>query len=279
MLDRLVRDLLTRRKREPEIPEPPAIARMRRNAAAHSRAPRDAHLDVLFSEARVGDRRLLDIVAESARRTDTIMAPLKVFHRHYAMQALVNYFLRAGRLAGRRGECGVFTGLSSRVMCEAARALDPAFDGSGFHMVDSFEGLSAPQAEDFQPVNGPDGSDVMVPPMIAADHFRVDYARVQASFADFPGARFHKGWIPEALELLPDDRWSFVHLDVDMYAPTLACLKYFVPRLVPGGVVICDDYGAPTFPGAARAWLEYCDAQDLPFVVLPTGQSILVKDD
>ena len=47
---------------------------------------------------------------------------------------------------------------------------------------------------------------------------------------------------------------SFVHLDVDLYEPTRACLDYFLPRLSPGGFVICDDYGAPTFPGAARAW-------------------------
>jgi hypothetical protein len=47
---------------------------------------------------------------------------------------------------------------------------------------------------------------------------------------------------------------------------------------VPGGVIICDDYGAPTFPGAERAWDRFCGERGLPFVVLPSGQSILLRE-
>jgi hypothetical protein len=42
-------------------------------------------------------------------------------------------------------------------------------------------------------------------------------------------------------------------------------------------VIVCDDYGAPFFPGASRAWDRYCGEHDVPFVVLPTGQSVILK--
>ncbi|HSD42676.1 MAG TPA: TylF/MycF/NovP-related O-methyltransferase [Burkholderiales bacterium] len=69
-----------------------------------------------------------------------------------------------------------------------------------------------------------------------------------------------------------------MHLDVDLYAPTRACLEYFLPRLVSGGVVVCDDYGSSAFPGAARAWDEVCGDGALPFVELPTGQAVILKE-
>jgi hypothetical protein len=43
-------------------------------------------------------------------------------------------------------------------------------------------------------------------------------------------------------------------------------------------VIVCDDYGAPRFPGATRAWDEYCERQQIPYVVLDTGQSIILRE-
>jgi O-methyltransferase len=68
-----------------------------------------------------------------------------------------------------------------------------------------------------------------------------------------------------------------VHVDVDLYEPTRACLEYFYPRMAAGGIILCDDYGTPAFPGARRAWLEFCEGAKLGFIALPTGQSVLVK--
>ncbi len=71
--------------------------------------------------------------------------------------------------------------------------------------------------------------------------------------------------------------WSFVHVDVDLYEPTLACLEYFVPRLAPGGVIINDDYGSQSFPGAGRAWDLYFEDFGLPAFALEGGQSVFIR--
>ncbi len=97
------------------------------------------------------------------------------------------------------------------------------------------------------------------------------------ALAPFPGVSFHKGWIPAVFADLPETRWSFVHVDVDLYEPTYATLEYFYPRLVEGGVILCDDYGSAIFPGAQRAWHRFCDERDVRFVMLDTGQSVILK--
>ena len=51
------------------------------------------------------------------------------------------------------------------------------------------------------------------------------------------------------LETLAETRYRFVHIDVDIYEPTYACLEYFHPRMVEGGLIVIDDYGFPSWPG------------------------------
>ena len=38
-------------------------------------------------------------------------------------------------------------------------------------------------------------------------------------------------------------RFSLLNLDFDVYEPTATALKYFFPLLVPGGIIILDEYG------------------------------------
>lgn len=61
--------------------------------------------------------------------------------------------------------------------------------------------------------------------------------------------------LPAYLEAHAQLRVSLLHLDVDLYEPTKICLDLLYPRLVKGGVVILDDYGA--FPGANKAIEEF----------------------
>jgi predicted O-methyltransferase YrrM len=74
-----------------------------------------------------------------------------------------------------------------------------------------------------------------------------------------------EGDIIETVEMYvrdnPELKISFLNLDVDIYEPSAAILEHLYPRVVPGGVVLLDDYG--TFPGETRAVDEYF-GEDLP---------------
>jgi hypothetical protein len=244
---------------------------------AHARAPLPLHARILFGGVRIGSRSFEDILAEAIDTTGFVLGPAKALRRRAATLYLMEYFRHARSLPGRWAECGVFAGTMSLALCLAARAEQPGFDGSGLHLVDSFEGLSAIQEADTSIRRGEDGGEERIAPPATRTNFAVPIEHVRAAMAQFPGCALHKGWIPAVLAELPESAWSFVHVDVDLHEPTLACLEYFYPRLSPQGVIACDDYGSPAFPGARRAWDAFCKARNLPFVVLPTGQSVLMK--
>ena len=63
--------------------------------------------------------------------------------------------------------------------------------------------------------------------------------------------------VPRYIEENPGLRISLLHLDCDLYEPTMAGLKHLYPLVVPGGVVILDEYGQEKFPGESAAFDEY----------------------
>ncbi len=280
MLRRLLRSL---RARSPASGAPRAdhdghpLALRERLKHIHARAPMDDHLRVLFGRLSFPGGPVLALIDRAIAESNTLVPPLKAIHRRAAALNLAQYFLVGRSLGGRAAECGVFSGCSALACCLAARAVDPAYAGEGFHLIDSFAGLSEPGAEDRIAVQPELGVGFTLPPEIPPGNLAAGVHYVRRSMREFPAVSIHEGWIPEVFGGLPEAEWSYVHVDVDLHAPTLAALEYFYPRLMRGGVVICDDYGAPTFPGARRAWDGFCDRYGVPFVVLPTGQSVILK--
>ncbi len=260
----------------PRIPHPGTLEHMLWQRHPDAAAPHDLHLRTLFDGLRVGDRDFNDLMQQALTQSSSSIPGIKLVRRHAATWNLIRYFLHARRIPGAWAECGVYSGASALALCLAARAEDPAFDGSGLHLLDSFEGLSAPVEEDAIRTAGEDGAARERPPLIPKENLRAPIGIVTRAMREFPGVRIAKGWIAEVFAQLPETTWSFVHLDVDLYEPTLESLEYFVPRLASGGVVVCDDYGALGFPGAARAWDSYFSEPARPFVVLPTGQSVFI---
>ncbi len=49
--------------------------------------------------------------------------------------------------------------------------------------------------------------------------------------------------IPKFVEDNPDLQVALINLDTDIYEPSLTVLRYLYPKLVPGGILILDDYG------------------------------------
>ncbi len=135
---------------------------------------------------------------------------------------------------GYTAEAGVFRGLSSYLICHQLRRELPCFNGETHFMLDSFEGLSRPVSEDGEyPVKRHKEK--------AFTETSLDVAT--QTLSEFTGVNIHKGWIPEVFSKLPEQKYRFVHVDVDVYEPTLASFRYFYPRMSPGGILLCDDFG------------------------------------
>lgn len=73
--------------------------------------------------------------------------------------------------------------------------------------------------------------------------------------------------VPDYLAANPELKIALLHVDVDVYEPTLSVLENFFERVVPGGVVILDDYGA--VDGATRAIDEFVEERNLKIEKFP----------
>lgn len=176
---------------------------------------------------------------------------------------MLNQLVRlASAVPGDTAECGVFNGSSSFVICQANRQASIA--GKRHHMFDSFAGLSAPEADD-------------------GDHWKkgdLSYGvqLVQQNLAAFAGdTAYYPGWIPERFADVNEIRFSFVHIDVDLYQPTRDSMAFFYERMNPGGVILVDDYGFTSCPGATKAVDEVLDTAPEAMLRLSGGGGFIVK--
>lgn len=140
-------------------------------------------------------------------------------------------------------EIGTFRGGSAALIAEAIRAANAACD---VHVVDTFEGHI----------------DFTITAHDAGEHFtgkfgNTSYDDVKTFLATHPRVQVHKGNAADVIAAWQDRRYGLVHIDVDLYGPTLDCLRYFGPRLAGGGVLVMDDYESPTCPGVSLAVHEY----------------------
>src|SRR5690606_37626477 len=93
-----------------------------------------------------------------------------------------------------------------------------------------------------------------------------NYDNCRASLEEFtatlamtgrPASSFEirKGWFSDTLPGIAPPPIAVLRLDVDFYSSTLECLEAFWPAVVPGGIVIIDDYDV--FAGCTRAVHEH----------------------
>jgi len=106
---------------------------------------------------------------------------------------------------------------------------------------------------------------------------KASLAMVQKNLSAYGFVEYHKGWIPEKFREVAGQKFCFVHIDVDIYLPTLDSLKFFYPRMVQGGIIVCDDYGFSTCPGAKKAFDEFMREKPEPIIHIPTGQCFVIK--
>ena len=107
-------------------------------------------------------------------------------------------------------------------------------------VADSFEGLPAPNVEEYPADAGHDLSGVSTL-MVGADIVRANFERYR--LLD-DRVRFLEGWFADTLPTAPIEQLSVLRLDGDLYESTMDALHPLYDKVSPGGFVIVDDYGA-----------------------------------
>jgi Macrocin-O-methyltransferase (TylF) len=75
--------------------------------------------------------------------------------------------------------------------------------------------------------------------------------------------------------LRPTEPVALAHLDCDWYESVTTCLERIVPLLVPGGVLVVDDYW--TWDGARRAVDEFFAGRDRDFEFVEASRLHIVR--
>jgi len=192
-------------------------------------------------------RRDIALIRNVRRQRESLLSGNEAF--------MIYSLARAQRaVGGVMAEVGVFQGCSARLISLGG-------EPDELHLFDTFEGLPQPDHAERRSMR--------------KGHYAAALSGVQAFLADRPNVFFHKGIFTGADVSCADRRFSFVHLDVDIKEATAACLAFFYPRMMPGGVIISHDYSY--LHGVREAFEEFlADRPERP-VELPTSQVVLIK--
>ena len=168
-------------------------------------------------------------------------------------------------------ECGCWTGHSSYIISKLITKYKKSVN---FHIFDSFEGLSSNVQNDDQLKNLNSRELKKIQEQFSSNENFVKNEVLK----DFDFVKTYKGWIPEKFFLVEDLKFSLVHIDVDLYEPTLKSLEFFFPRLSDGGIIICDDYNSKYFNGSKKAWDEFFKNKKLKINFSPSlSSSFIIK--
>ncbi len=177
----------------------------------------------------------------------------------FRMSVLLRLLRSTARVPGEVWELGVYHGGSALLM---RNELAP--DGTvPLRLFDTFAGLPEPDpARDFH---------------TAGEFGDASLAGAQALVGQDSFIDWRPGLVPDTLAGLEKAVLRFVHIDLDLYAPIVAAIAFTWPRLAQGGVLLFADYGFWSCPGARTAVDEFCDAEKVALVPLPSGQAFVLK--
>jgi len=166
---------------------------------------------------------------------------------------------QAAALPGDFVECGVNRGGMALAVMEY---LDFNQLAKKFFLLDTYCGF--PPGSDFAAAN--------------ANQYGECYAEVTQTFAPYPGAVIIRGRVPATLAQIASSQICYLSVDMNSAQPEVEAVRQLWPRLVPGGIVLLDDYaGGPAHRHQKQALDKLAGQMRLNILALPTGQGLIFR--
>jgi O-methyltransferase len=206
-------------------------------------------------------------------KDQTMMDPEKL----YAFIAAVRYVCKNG-IDGDIVECGVWRG--GAIMAAALTLIQLESTDRRFYLYDTFAGMprpgqrDRPLAEDLDTLayfegrqTGEDSSDWC---FASIDMVRQNLATVPYDQDKFV---LVEGKVEDTLPRTLPGPIAILHLDTDWYESTRHQVEHLMPLMVPGGVLIVDDYFY--WSGNRDAVDEYLDRHKIPVLLTKVRRSVI----
>jgi hypothetical protein len=163
----------------------------------------------------------------------------------------------AMRLDGDLVEIACYKGITARIVCDyidfASRP------DRKYYLYDLFE------------------HDASMPHHHMPEHSGSLFDQVKARFADLPNVKVTQGRVPDVLAEAAPEKIAFMHLDLNSADAEIGALEVLFDRMVPGAIMLLDDYGWIGYRPQKLAEDPWFAARGYKVMELPTGQGILVK--
>lgn len=180
----------------------------------------------------------------------------------------VNYLVK-NNIQGDFVECGVWRGGST--MAAIDTLIKQGDTSREIYLYDTFEGMSEPTEHDKvftgtaadELMNSSDKMDATSVWCYSA----LEEVQNNVGSLKYPSSKIHyvKGKVEDTIPQTMPGKIALLRLDTDWYESTAHELKHLYPLLVPGGVIIIDDYGH--WEGARKAVDEYIADRKLPLLL------------
>jgi hypothetical protein len=170
---------------------------------------------------------------------------------------LRNFKIENPHLAGDVAECGVHRGYF-------AHFINKYYPDRKCYLFDSFDGFAESAFKSDEPESALNWLTAANP------HFKqIDIEHVKLRMPFKEQIIICKGFVPETFNGLEYEKFAMVSLDMDLYEPQLAALRFFASRMSRGGIILLHDYINETLPGTRRAVDEA--SLEFSFARIPIG--------
>ena len=167
-----------------------------------------------------------------------IFWPKEFQYMHVRLDVLKNtaYELNRKQIKGAVAELGVYRGTF-------AKHINEFFPERILHLFDTFEGFDERDISKEMELAGDKLTEGNLE-YIKPGHFNDTSVELVLSKMKYPKmCKIHKGYFPETTKNIDEsERFCFVNVDVDLYQPLLAGMRFFYERLTPGGVMLVHDF-------------------------------------
>ncbi len=212
-------------------------------------------------ESRVGP----GIAEIFERSSDSIEQKIEAFPRYVRRQhlkrflAMYELYKRILPVKGSIVECGVFRGFGFMSWVKLSAILEPENLTRRIYGFDTFDGFPS-----LAEIDGNANTSTHVGDLRADSHDEL-VALLKLHDQDrflghIPKAHLIKGDIAQTAPQFVSDHphlvVSLLFLDADLYEPTKAALRAFLPRMPRGAVIAFDELDNPQWPGETVALLE-----------------------
>jgi O-methyltransferase len=178
-------------------------------------------------------------------------------------------YLVENNIEGDFVECGVWRGGST--MAAIDTLIKSGDKKREIYLYDTYEGMSEPTEHDKiftgtaadELMNASDKNDATSVWCYSA----LEEVQNNVGSLKYPTELIHfvKGKVENTIPQNIPQKIALLRLDTDWYESTAHELKHLYPLLVPGGVIIIDDYGH--WEGARKAVDEYIETEKLPLLL------------